>query len=204
MASIIAAMPGVTRTGHKSFVLDRSSAGIHVNVDLAYESGEEEDPITEPDEVNSAGLMVPYPFLDKSGPVALEMAFQIAERLGWSVFDPQGDCELSREASAQAMKLQESGAAAARRVLERAAAAEPSLAELFNQELWNHSLMVAATSFVAVAAASIWVMFTLEWPKERFEKYLPWSVTLGGLAVLWLKGFVQAYLRVRRLRQKDR
>jgi hypothetical protein len=101
------------------------------------------------------------------------------------------------------MRQQESAGAVASSVLERAAAAEASLLELFFQEMWNHSLVVAAASFVAVAAASIWLMFTLEWPKERFETYLPWSVTLGGLAVLWLKGLAQAYLRLLRFRQKD-
>jgi hypothetical protein len=204
MVSIIESLPGVTKTGPRSFVLDRLSVGIHVNVDVGYDFGEDEDSITEPDEVNAAGLSVPYPLLDKSGPVALEMAFQIAEKLAWSVYDPQGDCDLSRESSGQALRLQQSSGMAAKSVLERAAAAEASLGELFNQEMWNHSLVVGATAFVVVAVASIWLMFSLEWPKERFEKYLPWSVTVGGLLVLWLKSLVQAYLRLRRIRQGDR
>jgi hypothetical protein len=30
-------------------------------------------------------------------------------------------------------------------------------------------------------------MYVWEWPYESFEKHLPWSVALGGLALLWLK-----------------
>ena len=183
VASIISSLPGVTRTGPTSFVLDRLPAGIHVNLDLVHQSAQDEDATPESDEINSVGLSVPYPLLEASGPVALEMAFRIAEALGWSVYDPQGDCEVSRESSGQALELQESSGAAARTVLERAAAAEASLGELFSQEMWNHGLIAGVMSFLGVAAASIWLMLTLEWPKERFDKYLPWSLTLGGLGV---------------------
>ena len=108
MAAIVASLPGVTRTGPTSFALDRVSADIHVNLDLVYESEQGEDSSLTPNEINSVGLSVPYPLLEKSGPVALEMALQVAEKLGWSVYDPQGDCEVSRESSGQALKLQES------------------------------------------------------------------------------------------------
>jgi len=204
VTSVVESFPGVKRTGPLSFVLDRLSAGIHVNLGFAYESSEENDSSDEPSEVNSATLLVPYPFLAKSGPVALEMALRIAETLGWSVYDPQGDCEVSRESSAEALKLQASAGGTARDVLERAAAAEASLGELFHQEMWNHGLVAAASAFVAAAAASIWLMFDWEWPAERFEKYLPWTVTLGGLGILWLKSLVKSYLRLRRLRQARR
>ena len=69
----------------------------------------------------------------KTGPVALEMTFQIAEACGWSVYDPQGSCT---SASSRARK---------------------------------------------------------------FGRYLPWTVTIGGVLGLWLKGLVQAYIRRRRL-----
>ena len=201
IAAIIEHLPGVTRTAQTAFVLDRLSAGIHVNLDLAYECEQDEASSPRPDEINSVGLSVPYPLLEKSGPVALELAFQIAEKLGWSVFDPQGDCEVSRESSGRAQELQESSGAAARNVLERAAAGEASLGELLSQEMWNHSLVVGVASFLFAASVSIWLMFTLEWPKARFDKYLPWTVTVGGLAVLWIKGLAQAYFRLRRTRQ---
>lgn len=88
-------------------------------------------------------------------------------------------------------------------VLERAAAAEASLGELFSQEMWNHSLFAGTTAFLVAATAAIGLMFTLEWPKERFDTMLPWTVALGGLAVLWLKGLVQAGLRLRRIRRGE-
>lgn len=188
MAAIVGALPGVTRLDATEFVLDQMDAGIHVSIDLTDER---------PDSVNSVGLSVPYPFLDKSGPVALEMAFQIAEKCGWSVYDPQGDCVLTRETSGKGLKLQQSSGAVARTALERAAQDEAAIGELFGQEMWNHSLVSVVLVFGGVTAAAVWFMFWMEWPREDFGRYLPFVVAIGGVACLWLKGFAQAYIRRR-------
>jgi hypothetical protein len=202
MAAVVESLPGVTRTGQTSFVLDRLGAGIFVNIDLFFEAGEDEPPAGEHHQVNSAALSVAYPLLDKTGPVALEMAFQIAERLGWSVYDPQGDCDLTRESSASALALQASAGSAAQDVLARVASEEPSLGSLFLEEMWNHKLLGAAGAFVAAASAALWLVFSLGWTEERFDKYGPWVMTVGGVGGLWLKSLGQALLRRRRARAR--
>ena len=201
LAAIVAALPGVTKLASTQFVFDRMAAGIYVNLELVDETSAEGSQGAQPEKVNSVGVMVPYPFLEKSGPVALEMAFQIAEKTGWSVFDPQGDCELTRATSGQGLRLQQASKVVAGSVLERAADADASFGELFHQEMWNHSLAGAASVFIAVAVASIWYMLINDWPRARFDSYLPWTLAIGGLLCLWLKGLAQAYLRLRGLRR---
>jgi hypothetical protein len=198
MAAIVAALPGVTRLTATSFALDQLAAGIHVHVHLVNETGEEDSPDGEPDTVNSVALSVPYPLLGKTGPIALEMAFQIAEKCGWSVYDPQGERDVTRETVGQGLQIQQSSGAAARSALERAARDRASLADLFGQEMWHHSLVAVVAVFGGVASASIWFMVNRDWPREEFGRYLPWTVTIGGLACLWLKGLAQAYVRFRR------
>ena len=54
---------------------------------------------------------------------------------GWSVYDPQGDCDLTREtAGSLGQVLAQEGN---NDVLERAVAAAPSLGEMFGQEMWG-------------------------------------------------------------------
>jgi hypothetical protein len=202
MASIVRGLPGVRSTGPTSFLLEDRPAGIHVYVDLAYDSGIEDRPARQPGEINSVGLSVPYPLLDRSSPVALEMAFQIAEQIGWSVFDPQCDTTLSRESFAPVMRRQASardGDAG-----NSPGEAEPSLVVLFNQEMWNDSLVAAAVLFVAVAAGGAWVMLGLDSSRARMDRYMPWVLSVGGVATLWLKSLVQATLRWRALRRGRR
>jgi hypothetical protein len=202
MASIIAALPGVRGIGATSFVREDRPAGIHVYIDLAQDSGFEESRDGQRGEINSIGLSVPYPLLDRSSPVAVDLAFQMAEHLGWTVFDPQSDTTLSRESSAAALRRQASARDAG--VEGSPGGAEPSLVVLFAQEMWNHSLVAAALLLIAVAAGGAWVMLTLGWSKARMDTYLPWVLAGGGVAALWGKSLVQATLRWRALRRELR
>jgi hypothetical protein len=201
MASIVGALPGVTRLAPTQFVLDRRAAGIHVNIDLVHETGSQESTGGGADRVNSVALTVPYPLLEKSGAAALEVAFQIAERCGWQVYDPQGDSVLTRESSGKALELQQASGAAARTVMDRAANAKPSFGDLFGQEQWNHSLVAVVLSFAGAAAAAIAFMFQAGLPVKGSDRFFAWTLTLGGLACLWLKSAVQTYVRLRRLRR---
>jgi hypothetical protein len=198
LTALISTIPGMVKKGPTSFVFDRSEGGIHMVVALGYETGEEDELTPRSDRVNSAAIVVPYPLLAKSGPLALQLAFQVAEQLGWSVYDPQAETELTRDSLEDATRAQRVYGSSAREVLERAAASHPSLVDLFLREKWNHSLLGGSTCFIVAAVASTYLMYVGEWPYESFEKHLPWSVALGGLALLWLKGLVQARIRYRR------
>jgi hypothetical protein len=198
MAAMVAALPGVTRLTPTSFAFDRLDAGMHVHVHLVNETGEDDSTHDEPDSVNSVALSVPYPLLGKTGPVALEMAFQIAEKCGWSVYDPQGECVLTRETAGAGLELQRSSGTAARSALERAARADASLGEVFTQEMWNHTIVSVVACVVLAAAGTAWILLALERPRDDFNRYMPWGVAVGSVVLMWVKGLAQAVARRRR------
>jgi len=201
VASYLLRSPGVIRADLTSFGLDRLGSGLTFSIDIGHQTGDDEEPSAQaPEFVNYALFLVPYPFLDKSGPVALEMAFQLADELDWSVYDLQGDCELSRDALPDALRLMKSYGHTAQEVRERAQAVEMSLGELFMQEMWNHKLVSAAACVVLAAVGSGWLLLTLERPRDDFDRYMPWGVSVGAVALMWIKGFAQAVVRHHRLR----
>jgi len=204
-AAVVEALPGLARTGPDAFVLDRIDAGLHVAVDLTYGNElEEGQEAALQGMVNVVSFSVAYPFLEKAGPVALEMAFQVAEALGWTVYDPQADSDFTRESQAAALQSQGASGQAARIVLEDAATAQASLGELFGQEMWNHRLFGAAACFVVAAVAGAWAMLDLGGSREDFDDYYPLLVSVGGVGLILLKGFVQAYARFVRSRSRQR
>ncbi len=206
VSAIVGALPGITRVTPTFYVLDHQADGIHVNIELANESGRAARSPDDP--INSVGLLVPYPMLERSGPLALEMAFAIAEKCGWSVYDPQTDCDVTRATVREALESQKLSGESARDVLARVASEEgrgpavPALGELFNRELWNHSFWVMVASFVIAATAATWFMVVRGWPSEDFGRYLPWMIAIGGVSLLWIKALAVAYLERRRLKNK--
>ena len=203
LASFLASLPGVVRTDLTSFALDRRDSGVALSIDIGHQTAADDEPINpSPEFVNYALFLIPYPLLDKTGPVALQMAFELAEELDWSVYDLQAECELSRDALPDALCLQRAGGQVAREVLERAVAADLSLGELFMQEMWNHRLVSAAGCVVLAAIGSAWLLLTLERPREDFERYMPWGMSIGALILMWVKGLAQAVLLRRRLRRQ--
>ncbi len=201
MASLVVTLPGVTRMGSTAFVLDRRDAGLHFSIDVGHETKDNDEAWTEsPEFVNSALIAVPYPFLDKAGPVAMETALQLAEQLNWSVFDLQTDCEVSRNSLPAALRLQQAAGDTVRQVLDRAVATDVTLGELFTQEMWNHRLWSAATCFVLTTVAVGWLALEAELSRQQINRYMPWAVAIGGVLLMWLKGLVQAVMRLRRVR----
>lgn len=200
VAAFVAGLPGVTRLTPTSFAFNRLDTGMHVHVHLVHETGEEDSADDEPESINSVALSVPYPLLGKTGPVALEMAFQIAEKCGWSVYDPQGECDLTRETAGQGLKFQQSSGAAARSALGRAATADASVGDLFMQEMWNHAIVSVVACVVLAATATGWVLLALDRPRDDFNRYMPWGVAVGAVVLMWMKGFAQAIMRRRRSR----
>jgi hypothetical protein len=198
MASLVVTLPGVTRMGSTAFVLDRRDAGLHFSIDVGHETKDDDEAWTEsPEFVNSALFAVPYPFLDTAGPLALETALQLAEQLNWSVFDLQTDCEVCRDSLPAALRLQQAAGDTARQVLERAVATDVTLGELFTQEMWNHRLWSAAACFVLATVAAGWLAIEAELPSQQINRYMPWAIAIGGFLLMWLKGLVQAVMRLR-------
>ena len=200
VASFLVSLPGVVRADLTGFAIDRVDSGVALSIDIGHQTPDDEESSTQsPEFVNYAAFMVPYPFLDKAGPVALEMAFQVADEFGWSVYDLQAERELTRDSLPDALRLQKAYGETARQVLERAAADEPTLGELFMQEMWNHRLVAAVGCAVVATIATGWLLFTFERPREDFDRYMPWGVSVGTLALMWMKGFARAVIRYRQL-----
>lgn len=203
VAAQLISLPGVVRTDPTTFGVDRPGAGVTFSIDIGHQASEDDEPSSEsPKFVNYAIFFVPYPVLDKTGPVALEMAFQLAENLDWSVYDLQAERELSRESLPDALRMQKTFGRTAREVLERGVAADLSFGELFGQELWNHRLFSAAACFVLATAGTAWLLLALEHPMEAFDRYMPSGIAIGGVVLMWLKGLAQAIVRYRRLRRE--
>ena len=196
-------LPGVVRTDPTAFGVDRPSAGVTFSIDIGQQLSEDEESVSEaPDLVNYAVFLVPYPFLDRAGPVALEMAFQLAETLDWIVYDLQADRELFRESLPEALRMQKAFGLRAQEVFERAVAADLSFGHLLGEEMWNHMLLSAAACFVLAAIGTAWFLLALDQPRATFDRYMPWGVSIGGVALMWVKGAVQATVRYRRLRRQ--
>lgn len=203
VAAFLLSLAGVVRVDPTSFGFDRVDSGVTFSIDIGHQTRDGDEPSTQsPEFVNYGVVMVPYPLLDKAGPVALEMAFQLAEELGWSVYDLQAERELARDSLPDALRVQKASGETARQVLERAAAKELTLGELFTQEMWNHRLLsIVGCAFLATVATG-WLLFTFERPREDFDRYMPWGVSVGTVVLMWLKGLAQAVMRHRRLRHE--
>jgi hypothetical protein len=201
VASFLLSLPGVVRTNLTSFALDRPSSGVTFSIDIGQQTGEDDEPgAPAPESVNYVAFLVPYPSLDMSGPVAVEMAVQLAEKLDWSVYDLQAEREVSRDTLPDTLRLQKSHGGAAREVLERAVAAELSLGELFMQEMWNHKLIAMVACVVLAVIGTAWFLLALDRPRDDFSRYMPWGVAVGAVVLMWIKGLAQAVVRHRRRR----
>ena len=89
---IIGAIPDVEPSGPAGFVLKQGDeVYMEIDVDLVSEEGDSIGDLDSPSaEVNRVDFHVPYGFadgLDSSTAVAQ----QITKRLGWELYDPQGD-----------------------------------------------------------------------------------------------------------------
>lgn len=203
LASFLASLPGVVRTDLTSFALDRPESGVALSIDIGHQADADDESSTpSPEFVNFALFLVPYPFLDKTGPVALHMAFELAKELDWSVHDLQAERELSPDSLPDALRLQKAHGQSAREVLERALAADVSLGQLFMQEMWNHSLVSMTGCVVLAAIGSAGLLLALERPMEDFDRIMPWGLSIGAVLLMWVKGLVQAVLIRRRLRRQ--
>jgi hypothetical protein len=159
MTAIVGALPGITRVTPTFYVLERLADGIHVNIELANQSGEAAR--RPADRINSVGLLVPYPMLEKSGPLAIELALEIARTCGWSVYDPQSDREITRATLKDAIESQKSSGASARAVLARVTKEEGAGKEAAPRERSKKAMLIKWVAMLVVLAVLAVVALTL-------------------------------------------
>ncbi len=187
----VAALPGVVGSGPAVFLLDRPDSGINLTSDL-YDETEDEDLDQAPRQVSVAAFSIPYGFLENTYPVAVRMALEFGDKFDWVVRDLQSNQVVTKDS---ALKPMESAREVAAVILAKADAAGASVGELFQQEMWNHSLPAASLVFLFVSAIAVWVMVGWGWSEDRIGPYMALTVGVGGVALLYLKGLAQAYLR---------
>jgi hypothetical protein len=110
---------GARPTGSGDFLLySDPDRGHRIEIDLGAEGSDEEQ------EVNYVGLGVPYALLNTTGPRALDIAFDVASRLEWRVYDPQVGRYIAEEDRQSALATQTAGVRAVDQIADTSALVE--------------------------------------------------------------------------------
>lgn len=114
--------------------------GHRIEIDLGHEGGDQGEAI------NYVGLGVPYAFLSATGSTVLDIAFDIASRLQWRVYDPQVGKYIGEADRESALAAQSAGARAADQITTNDAKVEPGF--------WGRVLdrLIRQTKFMIVIA----------------------------------------------------
>lgn len=176
-------------------VFEDSARKQHIEIDLGA-SDAEAKPVAG-DMVNFVGLGVPYPYLEASGPKALEIAFGVAARLGWRVFDPQADSYLQESDAAVAKHAQATALSAFDQLSENLDKQHRSffarvLDRFMRQTVFSISVAVLAGITIAAYAATTT-------GQERRSNPRPFvgAVLAGTVALLLLRPVVAEWLDTR-------
>ena len=138
--SFIASLPGVRRESPGVFAYGDKRRRLLVHIYTG-----------ETDAIDSIGVSVPAAFTGSSGEQALLLCFQIAEHLGWQVFDPQLGDFLDKSTAAEVLRSQKDYGDTEQEVLSRRAAGEASFGEVYTQQFSCHSAWVLIPTLIVAA-----------------------------------------------------
>ena len=172
--SFIAALPSVRRESDGVFAYGdkRRRSFVHIY------TGESEA-------IDSIGVSVPAAFTGSSGEQALLLCFQIADHLGWQVFDEQLGDYLDKSTAAEVLASQKDFGDSGEEVLRRRSAGEASFGEIYGQQFSCHSgWVLIPTLIVAIVISGYFVV-----ARGVSESRLPWlfvctAFVLHGLRAL--------------------
>ncbi len=122
------------------------------------------------DVIDSVGVTVPAAFTGSSGEQALLLAFQIAEHLGWQVFDPQLGDYLDKDTAAQVLRSQKDFGNTSEEVLRRRSTGEAGFGEIFAQQFSCHRAWVLIPTLIAGALLAGYFVVQRGVAESRF----PW------------------------------
>jgi len=93
----ISTLPNIVHSDADHFVFRDPNVGTYMEIDLELvsEEGDSLD-IRVTQERNCVRIHIPYYFLESTGAQIYEICFQIADRIGWKVYDEQLGNYLSR------------------------------------------------------------------------------------------------------------
>lgn len=138
--SFIASLPGVRQESPGVFAYGDKRRRLFVHIYTG-----------ETDAIDSVGVSVPAAFPGSSGEQALLLCFQIAEHLGWQVFDPQRGDYLDKSTAAEVLRSRKDYGDAEQEVLARRAAGEASFGEVYTQQFSCHSAWVLVPTLIVAA-----------------------------------------------------
>jgi hypothetical protein len=146
--SFIASLPGVRQESSGEFAYGDKRQRLFVHIITG-----------DADTIDSVSLSVPAAFTGSSCEQALLLSFQIAEHLGWQVFDPQVGDYLDKSTATEILRSQKNYGDTTEEVLRRRSAGEASFAEIFGQQFACHSAWVLIpTLLVAALVAGYFVV----------------------------------------------
>lgn len=132
----------------------------------------------EADTIGSVGVSVPAAFTGSSGEPALLLCFEIAEHLGWQVFDPQVGDFLAKGTAAEVLHSNRDYGDTAEEVLRRRSAGEASFAEIFAHQFARYSPWILIPTLVVAAFVAGYLVVQRGVAESRF----PWiffGIALG-------------------------
>ncbi len=175
--SFIASLPGVRKESPGVFAYGDKRGRLFVHIYTG-----------ESDTIDSVGVSVPAAFSGASGEQALLLCFQIAEHLGWQVFDEQLGDYLDKSTAAEVLRSQEDYGDTEEEVLGRRAAGEASFGEVYAQQFYCHSAWVLIpTLIVGIVVAGYFVV-----EHGVSERRLPWMFLGTALIIHAVRALVCA------------
>jgi hypothetical protein len=166
--SFITSLPGVRLEGPGIFAHGDAGRPLFVQI-YAGES----------DTIDSVDVSVPAAFSGASGDQALLVCFQIAEHLGWQVFDPQLGDFLDRSTAAEVLRSRKDYGDTEDEVLGWLAARKASLGEIYAQQLYCHTVWVLIPTLIGAALLAGYFVVQRGVSESRF----PW-LFFGAAAVI--------------------
>lgn len=166
--AFLASLPGVRQEGSGVFAYGDKRRRFQVHLFIG-----------ETDQINSVGISVPAAFTGASGEQALLLCFQIAEHLGWQVFDPQIGDYLDTTTAAEVLRSQKNYGNTSEDVLRRRYAGEASFGETFGQQFACHSGWVLVPTLIVAALIAGYFIVRRGVAEPRF----PWIFFGAALGI---------------------
>lgn len=157
--SFIASLPGVRQESPGIFAYGDKRRRFHVHIYTG-----------EADTIGSVGVSVPAAFTGASGEQSLLLCFQIAEHLGWQVFDPQVGDLLDKSTAAEVLRGKNDYGDTGEEVLRRRSAGEASFGESFGKQFACHGAWVVIPTLIVAALVAGYFVVEHGVAESRF----PW------------------------------
>ena len=186
--------PGTKRAGDR-FWIHELPPQIHIGIDLPSDDADDAQ------RFRSIGIHVPYPCLSASGHAALQLSFELAQLLGWRVFDDQIGEYIEHANMEKLLRTPGQFGDAADHLL---AAGKQNWAGRWAAAATQQSRLFLVFAVGISTGLAVVLLLLLDVQPNKFGEYLPWVGLPIGLAVFTLKVIFDAWLGKRRRGRSDK